>query len=108
MILTLFFLFALGSSKEYPSWEDASGIEVFNTMGGELFKVVFFIIVLVGGGMLVNFGADTEFAKSLVKNSKKCLRDLENGAVIKHVICALSAFFKQKWRPEYRQNAYGI
>ena len=60
MILTLFFLFALGTSKEYPSWEDASGFNVFNTMGGELFKAVFFIIVLVSGGMLVNFGADTE------------------------------------------------
>ena len=60
MILTLFFLFALGTSKEYPSWEDASGFNVFNTMGGELFKAVFFIIVLISGGMLVNFGADTE------------------------------------------------
>ena len=60
MILTLFFLFALGTSKEYPSWDDASGFGLLNTVGGELFKVVFFLIVLVGGGVMVNFGAGTE------------------------------------------------
>jgi len=60
MILTLFFLFALGTSKEYPSWDDSSGFGLLNTVGGELFKVIFFLIVLVGGGILVNFGAGTE------------------------------------------------
>ena len=60
MVLTLLFLFALGTGSHYPSWEDASGMEVFNTGGGELFKVVFFIIVIIGGGVAVNLGAETE------------------------------------------------
>jgi len=60
MILTLFFLFALGTSKEYLSWDDATGFNVFNTVGGELSKVIVFLVVLVGGGIMVNFGAGTE------------------------------------------------
>jgi hypothetical protein len=60
MILTLFFLFALGTSKEYISWDDATGFNVFNTVGGELSKVIVFLVVLVGGGIMVNFGAGTE------------------------------------------------
>jgi hypothetical protein len=60
MILTLFFLFVLGTSKEYLSWDDATGFDVFNTVGGELSKVIVFLVVLVGGGIMVNFGAGTE------------------------------------------------
>ena len=60
MILTLIFLISLSFGKNYISWEQAIGIDSFNTAGGELLKVLLFLILLIGGGVMVNFGARTD------------------------------------------------
>jgi len=59
LVLTLLFLFALGTGKEYMPWAEASGMDIFNTLGGEFMKFFFFILILVVGGILVNIGAET-------------------------------------------------
>ena len=59
LVLTLLFLFALGTGKEYMPWAEASGMDIFNTLGGEFMKIFFFILILVVGGILVNIGAET-------------------------------------------------
>ena len=60
LVLTLVFLIILGTGKEYQPWNEASGMAIFNTAGGELIKLFFFITIVVTGAVLVNVGADTE------------------------------------------------
>ena len=60
MVLTLLFLVALGTGKEYTSWNDSSCMEAFNTAGGEIFKVFFFLVIMIIGIILVNIGAESD------------------------------------------------
>ena len=60
MILTIIFLVILSSFKKFPSYESVSGLDVFNTGRGELFKLFLFLLIFIIGGILVKTSSSSE------------------------------------------------